>query len=150
MMERIVVKSLKELPQAAREFIKATKDYSIIALYGKMGAGKTTFIRALCAEMGIEDDVNSPTFNIVNEYRDDRGQTVYHFDFYRIESPAEALDIGFYEYALSGDLCLIEWPQKIEQILPQETLKVQISVLEDESRVITISRDREDMELSGL
>ena len=136
-MNDIRIESLKELGEAARLFLDGIGESRVIAFYGAMGAGKTTFIKALCDVLGVEDDVNSPTFNIINEYRTDNGDAVYHFDFYRIEKVSEAMDIGFEEYVYSGDLCLIEWPQNIEQILPVDTLKVQISVLDDGCRVVT-------------
>ncbi len=136
-MNSIRINNIDELDGAAQEFLSQVKDNSVIAFYGAMGAGKTTFIKALCKSLGILENVNSPTFNIVNEYRTTEGHSVFHFDFYRIEKPAEALDIGFEEYVYSGDLCLIEWPQNIEQILPPETLKVQITVQEDDSRILS-------------
>lgn len=135
-MKSIRIENIGELDRAAQEFIEQIGDYSVIAFYGAMGAGKTTFIKALCKCLGILDNVNSPTFNIINEYRTAQGESVFHFDFYRIERPAEALDVGFEEYAYSGNLCLIEWPENIEQILPLDTLKVQISVKEDDSRIL--------------
>ncbi|MDZ4058450.1 MAG: tRNA (adenosine(37)-N6)-threonylcarbamoyltransferase complex ATPase subunit type 1 TsaE [Bacteroidales bacterium] len=137
MQKRIVIKSLSEIERAAAEFLGMIGNNKIIALYGSMGAGKTTFTKALCKVMGVVDGVNSPTFSIINEYRNLEGTPVYHFDFYRIESLSDAFDIGYEEYVYSGELCIIEWPEKIEQILPDETLKVQISVLDDESREIT-------------
>ncbi|MDP3453017.1 MAG: tRNA (adenosine(37)-N6)-threonylcarbamoyltransferase complex ATPase subunit type 1 TsaE [Bacteroidales bacterium] len=137
MQNRIVIKSLREIERAAAEFLEMIGNNKIIALYGSMGAGKTTFTKALCKVMGVVDGVNSPTFSIINEYRNLEGTPVYHFDFYRIESLSDAFDIGYEEYIYSGELCIIEWPEKIEQILPDETLKVQISVLDDESREIT-------------
>ena len=106
----------------------------VVALYGEMGAGKTTFTKALCKVLGVVDGVNSPTFNLINEYRTDKGEVVYHFDFYRIDKLEEAFDIGFEEFIESGNLCIIEWPEKIEQILPSDTLRVKISVLKDGSR----------------
>ena len=136
-MNDIRIESLKELGEAARLFLDGIGESRVIAFYGAMGAGKTTFIKALCDVLGVVDDVNSPTFNIINEYRAENGDAVYHFDFYRIEKVSEAMDIGFEEYVYSGDLCLIEWPQNIEQILPVDTLKVQISVLDDGCRVVT-------------
>lgn len=131
-MTEIIVNGIEDLPRAARVFLDKRGDASIIAFYGSMGAGKTTFITALCEALGVKDVVNSPTFTIVNEYRDGRGESVYHFDFYRINRLSEALDIGLYEYFDSGSLCLIEWPEMIEELLPEETLKVQI--LTDDAR----------------
>lgn len=137
-MEKIRVESLEGLHRAAKEFLGKIGDSKVVAFYGSMGSGKTTFISAVCSLLGVEDDVNSPTFNIVNEYHSDSGDVIYHFDFYRIESIPEALDIGFEEYVYSGNLSLIEWPEKIEQILPDDTLKVQISVQNDGSRLISL------------
>jgi tRNA threonylcarbamoyladenosine biosynthesis protein TsaE len=137
MVNKIIIKGLSDIESAAAKFLELKGRSSVIALYGGMGAGKTTFTKALCSVLGVVDGVNSPTFNIVNEYRTDSGGTVYHFDFYRIESIAEALDIGFEEYLYSGDLCIIEWPEKVEQILPDDTLKVQISVLNNHYRELT-------------
>ncbi|MDO9680665.1 MAG: tRNA (adenosine(37)-N6)-threonylcarbamoyltransferase complex ATPase subunit type 1 TsaE [Bacteroidales bacterium] len=137
MVNKIIIRGLSDIESAAARFLELKGRSSVIALYGGMGAGKTTFTKALCRVLGVVDGVNSPTFNIVNEYRTDSGETVYHFDFYRIESIAEALDIGFEEYLYSGDLCIIEWPEKVEQILPDDTLKVQISVLNNHYRELT-------------
>jgi tRNA threonylcarbamoyladenosine biosynthesis protein TsaE len=137
MVNKIIIKGLFDIESAAAKFLELKGRSTVIALYGGMGAGKTTFTKALCSVLGVVDGVNSPTFNIVNEYRTTSGETVYHFDFYRIESIAEALDIGFEEYLYSGDLCIIEWPEKVEQILPDDTLKVQISVLNNHFRELT-------------
>jgi tRNA threonylcarbamoyladenosine biosynthesis protein TsaE len=137
MVNKIIIRGLSDIESAAAKFLELKGRSSVIALYGGMGAGKTTFTKALCSVLGVVDGVNSPTFNIVNEYRTTSGEAVYHFDFYRIESIAEALDIGFEEYLYSGDLCIIEWPEKVEQILPDDTLKVQISVLNNHYRELT-------------
>ncbi len=137
MQNRIVFRSLREIDRAAANFLELVGSHKVIALYGSMGAGKTTFTKALCKVLGVVDGVNSPTFSIINEYLKADGSPVYHFDFYRIDKLSEAFDIGFEEYVYSGELCIIEWPEKIEQILPDDTLKVQISVLDDESREIT-------------
>lgn len=136
-MKNISINSIDELERGAEEFLKQIGDYKIIAFYGKMGAGKTTFIKALCKVLGVIDGVNSPTFTLINEYRSADGLPLFHFDFYRIEKPVEAFDIGIEEFFESGNLCLIEWPEKIEQILPPETLKVKISVQPDDSRLIS-------------
>lgn len=136
-MNEIVIKGTECLADAAREFLKRKGDSTVVAFYGSMGAGKTTFITALCNAMGVNDIVTSPTFTIVNEYMDDAGDYVYHFDFYRIKSLAEAFDIGLYEYFDSGHLCLIEWPEMIEELLPEDTLRVRISVNDDLSRTIS-------------
>jgi tRNA threonylcarbamoyladenosine biosynthesis protein TsaE len=131
-MTEIIVNGVEDLSRAARVFLEKKGPATIVAFYGAMGAGKTTFITALCEALGVKDVVNSPTFTIVNEYRDGRGESVYHFDFYRINRLSEAMDIGLYEYFDSGSLCLIEWPEMIEELLPEETLKVQI--LTDDAR----------------
>lgn len=138
MKHEIVIRGLDNIGQAAEQFLKETAGHNIIAFYAPMGAGKTTFTTALCHRLGVsEDAVSSPTFSIVNEYRTSGGDSIYHFDFYRITRVEEAFDIGLYDYLDSGSLCLIEWPENIEQILPEETLKVTIAVLPDESRVIS-------------
>ena len=133
-MNELTIKGTGDLGRAAREFLRMKGDKTIIAFYGSMGAGKTTFITALCNHLGVQDIVTSPTFTIVNEYKDAADRYIYHFDFYRIKSLAEAMDIGLYEYFDSGDLCLIEWPEMIEDLLPEETLKVLITVNKDFSR----------------
>lgn len=137
MEQTIEIKSLETIDDAAREFLKRIGNHRIIALYGQMGAGKTTFTTAVCRVLGVrEDAVSSPTFAIVNEYRSASGEPVFHFDFYRITRLAEALDIGFYEYVDSGCLCIMEWPENIEDILPEETLKISISANPDGTRTI--------------
>ncbi|MBO4764321.1 MAG: tRNA (adenosine(37)-N6)-threonylcarbamoyltransferase complex ATPase subunit type 1 TsaE [Bacteroidales bacterium] len=140
-MKTIAIDSLGSIDAAAKEFAAALGENRIVAFYGSMGAGKTTFISALCRYFGVEDDVCSPTFTIVNEYRAADGDSIFHFDFYRIDSLKEAVDIGFEEYLYSGCLCLIEWPEKVEQLLPEETLKVTITATGDESRKIEIEND---------
>ena len=136
MQNEIIIKNLEDLDRAAGEFLEKTADYRIIAFFAPMGAGKTTFTTAICRRLGVGDAVCSPTFTIVNEYRSSSGEPVYHFDFYRINSPSEAMDIGFYDYVDSGNLCLIEWPENIESLLPEETLAVGISVRDDGARVL--------------
>jgi tRNA threonylcarbamoyladenosine biosynthesis protein TsaE len=135
-MTEIFINGTQDLPRAAKVFLEHTGKARIIAFYGAMGAGKTTFITALCRELGVEDVVNSPTFTIVNEYRDRNDDPVYHFDFYRINRLSEALDIGLYEYFDSGSLCLVEWPEMIEELLPEDTLKVQILVEDAQTRTL--------------
>lgn len=137
-MKEITIASLQDLPRAAEAFLKAIGDRKLIAFYAPMGAGKTTFTTAVCKALGVQEDaVSSPTFAIVNEYRSGSGEPVFHFDFYRIERPEEALDIGLYDYLDSGALCLMEWPENIEGLLPEETLKVSIGVNPDGSRLIS-------------
>jgi len=138
MEHSIIVNSLSDLPKAAKQFLQEISGHKLIAFYAPMGAGKTTFTTALCKEMGVKEDaVSSPTFAIVNEYRCANGEAMYHFDFYRITKASEALDIGFYDYIDSGCLCIMEWPENIEDILPEETLKVRIEVRPDLSRLIS-------------
>ena len=138
MKHQIQIAGLEDLDRAAGEFLKAIGNNSLIAFYAPMGAGKTTFTTAVCKALGVQEDaISSPTFAIVNEYRGGKGQPIYHFDFYRIERPEEALDIGLYDYLDSGCLCLMEWPENIEGLLPEETLKVNIQVNADGSRTLS-------------
>lgn len=135
----IKIQSLEHIHEAAREFIAAMGNNTVFALYGKMGAGKTTFIKALCQELGVEDVVTSPTFAVINEYRSDiAGELIYHFDFYRIKKLEEVYDMGYEDYFYSGALCFIEWPELVEELLPGNTIKVTIEELEDGSRKLTM------------
>lgn len=137
MQHSIVINSLQETDAAAGEFLRLVKGHKLIAFYAPMGAGKTTFTAAICRGLGVNSDaVSSPTFAIVNEYRTKDNDSIFHFDFYRITKTEEALDIGLYDYLDSGSLCLMEWPENIEDILPAETLKVSIKVREDGVREI--------------
>ena len=131
----IKIQSLEHIHEAAREFIAAMGDNTVFALYGKMGAGKTTFIKALCQELGVEDVVTSPTFAVINEYRSD---IAGEFDFYRIKKLEEVYDMGYEDYFYSGALCFIEWPELVEELLPGNTIKVTIEELEDGSRKLTM------------
>lgn len=136
---QIKISSLDGLDAAAKEFVKAMGDRTIFAFYGKMGAGKTTFIKAICKELGVDDEVTSPTFSIVNEYRSDTtAELVYHFDFYRIKKLEEVYDMGFEDYFYSGAVCLIEWPELIEELLPGDAVKVKIEEQADGSRLVTM------------
>ena len=132
----IKIDSIDSIQEAAKEFVAQMGDNKVFAFYGKMGAGKTTFIKAICEELGVEDVVNSPTFAIVNEYTDGKGEPIYHFDFYRIKKESEAYDIGFEEYVYSGHLCFMEWPELIEDLLPEDTVKVSIEEMEDGKRIV--------------
>lgn len=136
MQHRITIKDTGDLDRAAREFLEEIGDSSIIAFFAPMGAGKTTFTTAICKELGVEDPVCSPTFTILNEYVTRDGEPVYHFDFYRIRELREAVDIGLDDYLYSGHLCIIEWPENVGPLLPEETLAVRISVNPDLSRTI--------------
>lgn len=136
---QIPIHSLETIGQAAREFIQAVGNKRVFAFYGEMGAGKTTFIKAICQELGVKDVINSPTFAIVNEYLADKEQQIFHFDFYRIENIEEAYDFGYEDYFYSGAYCFIEWPEKIEGLLPQNCTKVEIVEDANNNRIITIS-----------
>ena len=140
MEHKIEIATAEALPQAAQEFASLMGDETVYAFYGEMGAGKTTFIRELCRALGVEEDLaNSPSFSIINEYRSDTtAELIYHFDLYRLESVDEALEIGVEDYFDSGALCLLEWPERIEPLMPDDTVKVTISVNPDDSRTLTI------------
>ena len=135
----ITIKDLDHIEEAAREFIGQMGDDTVFAFYGKMGAGKTTFIKALCKLLGVEDEVNSPTFAIINEYRSQAtAELIYHFDFYRIKKLEEVYDLGYEDYFYSGALCFIEWPELVEELLPLNAKKVTITENSDGSRTITL------------
>ena len=140
MIKEIKIKSLAEIDAAAKDMVELMGDYTIFAFYGEMGAGKTTFINALSHALGVEEDVtNSPSFSIINEYRSDTtAELIYHFDLYRLESIDEAFDIGVEDYFDSGALCLLEWPERIEDLLPDDTVKIKITVAEDDTRTLTL------------
>ena len=132
----IRITSIYKIGEAAKEFVAAMGDRKVFAFYGKMGAGKTTFIKAVCEELGVEDVINSPTFAIVNEYVDGHGEPIYHFDFYRIKNLQEVLDIGYEDYVYSGHVCFMEWPELIENLLPEDAVKVIIEEEEDGERIV--------------
>ncbi len=140
MTTEIQIKTPENLPEAAREFASLMGDETVYAFRGEMGAGKTTFISALAKELGVEDDTaNSPSFAIINEYRSDTtAELIYHFDLYRLESVEEALEIGIEDYFDSGALCLLEWPERIEPLLPDDTVEVEVRVNPDESRTLIV------------
>ena len=131
------INSLDELKVAAKELITAFSDDRVFAFYGKMGAGKTTFIQSICRALGSDDNVTSPTFALINEYNTAELDSIFHFDFYRIKDIEEAFDLGYEDYIYSGDYCLIEWPEMIESLLPENLVEVRIQVQEDGSRTIT-------------
>ncbi|MCH3994481.1 MAG: tRNA (adenosine(37)-N6)-threonylcarbamoyltransferase complex ATPase subunit type 1 TsaE [Prevotella sp.] len=133
---KITINSLDDIHEAAKQFIKNMGKGNIFAFYGKMGAGKTTFIKAICEELGVEDVITSPTFAIVNEYTTKTGEPIYHFDFYRIKKIEEVYDLGYEDYFDSGHLCFLEWPELIDDLLPENATKVTISVEDDGSRVV--------------
>lgn len=135
----IKITSLDNIREAAKQFIAAMEDNTVFAFYGKMGAGKTTFIKAVCEELGVTDVINSPTFAIVNEYRsDETGELIYHFDFYRIKKLDEVYDMGYEDYFYSGALCFIEWPELVEEVLPGDAVKVTIEEIEDGTRSVRL------------
>ena len=134
---KITIKSLDTIREAAKTFVKNMGNGHVFAVYGKMGAGKTTFIKAICEELGVEDVITSPTFAIVNEYRSaTTNELIYHFDFYRIKKLDEVYDMGYEDYFYSGALCFLEWPELIEDILPGDAVKVTITQQEDGSRIV--------------
>lgn len=136
-MTEIIIKDLDHIREAAREFISKMGEGSVFAFYGSMGAGKTTFVKAICEELGVEDVITSPTFAIVNEYRSDStGELIYHFDFYRIKKLEEVYDMGYEDYFYSGALCFIEWPELIEELLPEDAVRVTIKETEDGCRSV--------------
>ena len=139
MTHQIHIPNTDALPAAAKQFLNAIGEAKLLAFYGAMGVGKTTFVKAICDALGVQDVVNSPTFAIVNEYTDAQGEAVYHFDFYRIKKQAELFDLGFDNYLDSGCFCLMEWPELIEEILPEETICVRIEEIADGKRLLTIS-----------
>lgn len=138
MSMEIRIKSIEEIAVAAKEFVAAMGERKVFAFYGKMGAGKTTFIKAVCEELGVEDVINSPTFAIVNEYVDGQGEPVYHFDFYRIKNQQEVMDLGYEDYVYSGHVCFMEWPELIENLLPDDAVKVTVEEEIDGGRVLVV------------
>jgi tRNA threonylcarbamoyladenosine biosynthesis protein TsaE len=143
-MGMIRIENISEIDKAAREFVENIGSRRVFAFYGKMGAGKTTFIKAVCEALGVEDVITSPTFAIVNEYEispevtlgNDTVSTVYHFDFYRIKKLEEVYDMGYEDYLYSGGLCFMEWPELVEELLPDNTVRVTIEEQPDGSRTI--------------
>jgi tRNA threonylcarbamoyladenosine biosynthesis protein TsaE len=138
-MLEIVIKDIEHISDAARQFIENIGDRRVFAFYGKMGAGKTTFVKAICEELGVEDVITSPTFAIVNEYEvGEDSSSIYHFDFYRIKKIEEVYDMGYEEYFYSGALCFIEWPELIEPLLPEDAVRVTIEEQPDGTRKVTV------------
>ena len=135
----ITIKDFDHISEAARQFVSQIGDRHVFAFYGSMGAGKTTFIKAICEELGVKDVITSPTFAIVNEYTTPSEEAIYHFDFYRIKKLEEVYDMGYEDYFYSGSLCLIEWPELIEELLPDDAVKVNITEQEDGSRKVEFS-----------
>ena len=142
----IIIKDMQHIAEAAQQFVNIIGDRRVFAFYGHMGAGKTTFVKAICEQLGVQDVITSPTFAIVNEYTVSswplaislQPTAIYHFDFYRIKKLVEVYDMGYEDYFYSGALCFIEWPELIEELLPDDAVKVSISEQEDGSRVVTV------------
>lgn len=135
----MIISDIENIRSVAREFIGQMGEATVFAFYGKMGAGKTTFIKAICEELGVEDVINSPTFAIVNEYRSGSAELIYHFDFYRINKVSEVYDFGYEDYFYSGALCFIEWPELVEELLPADCVKVTIEEKADGIREVSIA-----------
>ena len=136
-MMKLTIRSLDTIRETAHEFVDNMGQASVFAFYGKMGAGKTTFVKAICEELGVEDVITSPTFAIVNEYQSTKtGGPIYHFDFYRIKKLDEVYDMGYEDYFYSGAPCFLEWPELIEEILPNDAVKVTITEQEDGTRIV--------------
>lgn len=132
----IKIQNIDTIRESAREFIQNIGEQKVFAFYGKMGAGKTTFVKAICEELGVQDVITSPTFAIVNEY-EAHDQSIFHFDFYRIKRLEEVYDMGYEDYFYSGALCFIEWPELIEDLLPEDAVKVTITENADGTRSVT-------------
>lgn len=137
---QLTINDLEELPKVAQALLNYANDQNFFIFEGEMAAGKTTFIKAFCEALGVTDVVSSPTFSIVNEYESNHGP-VYHFDFYRLKNLQEAYDIGYEEYFYSGNYCLVEWPSKVEELLPEEYIKIQITVTDNEQRLFEFSKE---------
>ena len=134
--QEITIRNTADLDRAAAEFLEKLGDKTLVAFFAPMGAGKTTFTTAICKALGVTDPVGSPTFAIVNEYMREDGDPMYHFDFYRINKLQEAIEIGLYDYLDSGCLCIMEWPENIEELLPEETVRVYFTINPDQSRTL--------------
>lgn len=137
-MLEIKIKSLEGIADAARQFVDAMGENKVFAMFGPMGVGKTTFVKAVCEILGVEDTITSPTFAIVNEYRTNTGDQIFHFDFYRIRKVEEVYDMGYEDYVYSGAVCFLEWPELIEELLPEDAVRVTLSEEEDGTRTITL------------
>jgi tRNA threonylcarbamoyladenosine biosynthesis protein TsaE len=135
-----MIRSEKEIGKAARQIIDFSDNLKNWLFYGEMGAGKTTLITAICREYKIVDLVNSPSFAIINEYQDEQGKSFFHFDFYRLKQETEAMTLGLEEYFYSGSICMIEWPSKIPNLLPETYLKITLEIISDNSRLIIVDK----------
>ena len=135
---KLTVTTEQELPQVAQKVLTAFGNRKVILFYGEMGVGKTTLIKQLCKQLGVEEATTSPTFSIVNEYLANTGKSIYHFDFYRIEEEAEVFDLGYEDYFYSDNYCFIEWPEKIPNLLPEDTIRVKIELGDNNERLIEV------------
>lgn len=136
---QLIINDISGINKAAGQFIAGMGDEKVFAFYGAMGAGKTTFIKAVCEGLGVLETIASPTFAIINEYRDSKGNSIYHFDFYRINKLEEVFDFGYEDYFYSGNLCFIEWPELVEPLLPDNAVKVYITETDNGKRTLTVS-----------
>ncbi len=136
---QIVIESKDSLESAAKQFITQMGDNKVFAFQGDMGAGKTTFIKAVCNELGVTESVASPTFAIINEYKDKEGSSIYHFDFYRINNIEEVFDFGYEDYFYSGNICFIEWPDIVESLLPEDCVRITIEEQENGARILKLN-----------
>ena len=134
----IEIPSLDKISEAAAQFVAKMGNGKVYVFYGNMGAGKTTFIKAVCEQLGVTDVINSPTFAIVNEYEDGNGEPIYHFDFYRINKEEEAYDFGYEDYFYSGNVCFIEWPEMVKNLIPEDAIEVHIKENEDGTRTVNV------------
>ncbi len=140
-MNKINIQSLDTIHEAAKDFVRQMGDNTVFAFYGEMGAGKTTFIKEICKILGVKDSITSPTFAIVNEYRsDETAELIYHFDFYRVEKIEEVYDFGYEDYFYSGAICFIEWPERVDSLLPNDCVHVSITQNEDGSRDVELKK----------
>jgi tRNA threonylcarbamoyladenosine biosynthesis protein TsaE len=138
-MTKIRVNSLNELPFVAKTFVSQIADRQVFAFFGQMGAGKTTFIKEICRQLGVNEEVTSPTFAIINEYLTDKNETIYHFDCYRINSPKDVKEINLEDYFYSGNLCFIEWAENILDFLPDNFVRIDIQLIDNEAREISFN-----------
>jgi tRNA threonylcarbamoyladenosine biosynthesis protein TsaE len=136
----LICNSLDELTEVAKSVITFAGTNKLWLFYGEMGSGKTTLIKEICDLLKVEENVSSPTYSIVNEYQNDEGEIFYHFDFYIIKNEGEAFDIGYEDYFFSGNYCFVEWPEKIPNLIPEGSFKIAISILENNSRLIQMSK----------
>ena len=136
-MKTLSLKNISELPQTAKSILEFAKEKKVFCFYGELGAGKTTLIKEICKQLGVKDEGSSPTFSLINEYQTNNNKPIYHLDLYRLKNESEIFDIGYEDYLFSGNYCFIEWPEKMEHLLPSEIVKVKIEV-RDSERIISL------------